>query len=333
MAPLLRLLAVWVACMGAALANDAGDREDGQDAYHESGRAIYNFRCYFCHGYSGDARTLTTTFIDPPPRDFSATALHELSRQQMIEAVTHGRSGTAMTAFSRVLGADEIDAVVDFVRREFMRDKAVNTHYHSVENGWPDHERYRDAFPFATGEIPIDGPWEALTAQQVRGKRLFLATCITCHDRARVEDEGVIWRKQSISYPRNNYSHTEVDAVSSASIYALHDVSPQISDLSEDELKGQALWLQNCAFCHAADGTGQNWIGSFLEPPPRDLTKADFMRGMTRDMLRQRIEDGLPNTSMPAWRHVLSGQQIEHIIRYISRAFHPVENADSVGFQ
>ena len=30
---------------------------------HERGRAIYNFRCYFCHGYSGDARTLAATYL------------------------------------------------------------------------------------------------------------------------------------------------------------------------------------------------------------------------------------------------------------------------------
>ena len=27
-------------------------------AENEHGRAVYNFRCYFCHGYSGNARTL-----------------------------------------------------------------------------------------------------------------------------------------------------------------------------------------------------------------------------------------------------------------------------------
>jgi cytochrome c oxidase cbb3-type subunit 3 len=307
-----------------SVAEGRGQVSDNSDIRHEQGRKIYNYRCYFCHGYSGDARTLTSTFVEPPPRNFTTTGPDELTREQMIEAVSVGRPGTAMTSFSRVLTAHDIELVVDFVRREFIQNGDLNTRYHSEENGWPDHDRYLVAYPFATGELPVDGPWEALSAQQVVGKRLFLATCITCHDRARVEDEGAVWRKQSISYPRNNYSHTEVDAVSSASIYAIHDVTPQIKDLSQDELRGQGLWLQNCAFCHAADGTGQNWIGSFLEPPPRDLTNPDFMRGMTRDVLMRRIEDGLPNTSMPAWKHVLDREQIEHIISYISRAFHPV---------
>ena len=33
---------------------------------HETGRAIYNFRCYFCHGYSGDAQTLAARYLSPP---------------------------------------------------------------------------------------------------------------------------------------------------------------------------------------------------------------------------------------------------------------------------
>lgn len=298
---------------------------DSQDSYHEQGRAIYNFRCYFCHGYSGDARTLTTTFINPPPRDFTRTAERELSRGQMIDAVTNGRTGTAMTGFSRVLNADEIAAVVDFVRVEFMRNGHVNTQYHTPENGWPDHQKYAIAFPFATGEVALDKPWEQLSEQQVRGKQLFLSTCITCHDRSHVVDEGVMWKKQSLSYPRNNYSHTQIDAVSSASIYAQHDISPDVENLTPQEQSGKELWLDNCAFCHAADGSGQNWIGSFLEPPPRDLRNAEFMSSMTVGTITRSIQDGLRNTSMPAWKHVLTDVQIRHIVRYISKAFHPLD--------
>jgi cytochrome c oxidase cbb3-type subunit 3 len=307
-----------------AMANSVHTAADQRD-YHEHGRAIYNFRCYFCHGYSGDARTLTTTFISPAPRDFTQTRLQDLSRQHMLQAVTEGKSGTAMTAFSRVLNAQEISAVVDFVRVEFMQNGRINTRYHTLENGWPDHQKYAIAFPFATGEIALDRPWEELSQQQVRGKQLFLTSCITCHDRSRVEDEGLIWKKQSLSYPRNNYSHTEIDAVSSASIYAQHDISPQIDSLSAQEQAGMALWLQNCAFCHGADGSGQNWIGSFLVPSPRDLRDPEFMSTMTVELITLSIKDGLRNTSMPAWKDVLDDTEIAHIVAYISRAFHPLE--------
>lgn len=291
---------------------------------HEQGRSIYNYRCYFCHGYSGDAKTLTSTYLSPAPRDFTRADPRSLSRQTMIKTVKHGKPGTAMHGFARVLTDQDITAVVEFVRNEFMLEQRPNTRYHTAANGWPDHDRYRDAFPFATGAIPLDKPWQQLSPTQTRGKQLYLTSCITCHDRAVVSDEGEIWSKQSVSYPRNNYSHTEVDAVSSASIYAKHDIASVPDNLSVEASEGKKLWQQNCAFCHAMDGTGDNWIGSFLEPKPRNLTDAKFMSHMTRDLLLERIRNGLANTSMPAWKDVLRDSEIHQIISYIDEAFHRI---------
>ena len=292
---------------------------------HEQGRALYNYRCYFCHGYSGNARTLATTYMDPKPRDFTRVSPDQLSRSRMINAVTHGKPATAMTGFSRLLDREEIEAVVDFVRWEFMVEHAENTRYHTLANGWPDHRRYAAAFPFATGEIALDTPWEELEPAQRMGKQLFLTSCITCHDRSRVNNEGPVWYSQALSYPRNNHSHTQIDAVTSASTFALHDRAPLTPALSKQQVRGKSLFEDNCAFCHGKAGTGRNWIGSFLEPKPQDLTDPAYMSRINRVYLRQIIEDGLPNSSMPAWRSVLDDAQIDAVIDYISIAFHPLE--------
>jgi cytochrome c oxidase cbb3-type subunit 3 len=45
---------------------------------------------------------------------------------------------------------------------------------------------------------------------------------------------------------------------------------------------------------------------------------------MNRSRLKQVIRDGLPNTSMPAWKAVLSDADIEALIAYIHRALHPI---------
>ena len=296
---------------------------------HEQGRELYNYRCYYCHGYSGDAKTLAATYMIPPPRDFSLTSVDQLSREQMIDVVTHGRPGTGMKSFTYYLDAGQIALVVDFIRQEFMRDQRINTRYHTTENGWPDHQRYQAAFPFATGDIPLDVPAEELSAEQRQGLQLFLNTCISCHDRARVEDEGPIWEARAISYPRNNFSYTEFDGTTSASIYAEHDTVPVLEGLTAQEKQGEALFQQNCAFCHAADGTGKNWIGSFLDAHPRDLTDSGFMSLIDRQRLKTIIEDGVVGTSMPAWKTVLQDQQIEALISYISKAFHPVAESRS----
>ena len=61
-----------------------------------------------------------------------------------------------------------------------------------------------------------------------------------------------------------------------------------------------------------------------MEPHPRDLTSPVAMSGMTRTRLKKVIRDGLPGTSMPAWKSVLSDQQMEDVIAYVGRAFHPL---------
>lgn len=287
------------------------------------GRHVYNNYCYFCHGYGGDARTLAARFLDPPPRDFTALDPGDVSREDMIRTVREGSAGTAMKSFASVLESAEIEAVVDFVLANFVRERRGNTAYHIPENGWYGHERYRIAFPFALGDIALDTPDEDLSAEQREGKRLFMAACITCHDRGHLQDDRTIWAPRAISWPRAGYSHREgrVDAESGATPYARHEVPPVLTVSDERVREGERLFQENCAFCHAADGSGMNWIGSFLEPRPRDLRDARAMAGMSPQRLREAIAAGVPGTAMPAWEMVLSAEQIDAVAAYVERAF------------
>ena len=298
----------------------------------ELGRRIYNFRCYFCHGYSGNAHTIAASYLNPKPVDFTSKSPLTLTRERMLESIRSGRPGTAMMSFSGVLKPNEIAAVTDFIRQEFMVKKAENTRYHTAANGWPHHERYAAAFPFALGKIPLDTPWDKLTPQQAEGKRLFMASCVSCHVNGRMKDKKSPWDSRAVSYPRNQVSpgeysmpeetkkDTTIDAMTSATPYHLHDRPPKLENLTAAE----KLYQQNCAFCHAADGTARNWIGSFMEPHPRNLTHSAAMDSMTRTHLREVIRNGLPGTSMPAWKSVLSEQQVQDVIAYVARAFHPL---------
>ncbi len=358
--PWLALAVAWLATFALAgcqrdgqaimAAANAALRTPVQD--HEAGRKIYNFRCYYCHGYSGDANTLASTFLTPRPVDFTASGTASIDRKRMLDAIRDGRPGTAMAGFGGILAQRDIELVADFVREEFMVRKAANTRYHTVENGWPGHERYRDAYPFATGEIPVDRPWEQLRPAQVAGKRLYLATCVSCHDRGRPSEDQVTWELRAVSYPPNQDScstchgadgrlrasaehmanasagttgarvHPQRHA-NSQSPHAVHDTPPRLSGLTAQQRMGEHLYQKNCAFCHAADGTGRNWIGAFLEPHPRDFTDAQAMAGMSHDKLVTAIREGAPRTSMPAWRFVLDNAEIQAVAAYISRAFHP----------
>ena len=309
-------------CAGGAAAQTPERTDADAETRHELGRKVYNFRCYFCHGYSGDAKTLAATYLSTPPRDF--TTARQLTEPAVLDALRHGRSGTAMQSFSAILDEAEMAAVAAFVLREFVRDRARNTAYHTPENGWPEHQRFAAAFPFATGAIALDADVGTLDAGQRRGRALFLSSCISCHDRARVIDEGPAWSARPLSYPRMGFvpgqaPPSEVDAVSGASVYAQHEVAPRIAGLTRQQRRGERLFQANCAFCHGADGSGKNWIGQFMQPKARDLTQYTAQT-LPAARLRQVIRDGLPGTSMPAWGAVLKPAEIEAIGAYVRRA-------------
>lgn len=243
----------------------------------------------------------------------------------MIRTVTQGRPGTAMQAFTGILAPDEIESVVDFVIAAFIDGEQANTRYHIPENGWHDHDRYRDAFPFALGEIALDTPDTELSPAARRGKRLFLTSCVTCHDHGKVRDDRTLWEPRAVSFPRGGYSHRATrpspDAESGATLFARHEQAPRLDKATPRERRGETLFQDNCAFCHAPDGTGRHWIGSFLEPRPRDLTDPVAMRDMTPARLRAAIGDGIAGTPMPAWKTVLDEGQIDDVATYVERAF------------
>jgi len=307
-----------------AIGNASGADPGAADDISRDGKAIYRFYCYQCHGYSGDARTLASTYLGPKPRDFTAQDPQILDRERMIDAVTNGRPGTGMVRFSVDLNDAEIAAVVDYVRESFMSATPLEEKYHSPENGWVDHGRYAAAFPFVTGTLPLSMPWDELDARQRAGKELYLSACVSCHDQPHSAGGEAIWETRSVSFPRRHFSHREapLDAVSAASPYAKHDEPAVPEGMTTGQQRGLGLFVVNCAFCHAHDGTGYNWIGSFLEPRPRDLTAADFALWDNPGALRDVIRNGIPNTSMPAWRHVLSDEEIDLIIDYMQVALH-----------
>ncbi len=271
--------------------------------------------------------------------------LTDLSREAMIQSVTDGREGSAMMSFVSVLNRAEIEAVVDYVRDVFIAGDGLNTRYHTLENGWDDHERYASAFPFALGDIALDRPLEQLSEVQREGRQLFITACVTCHDRSKVNDEGDLWNPRAVSYPRGGYSNKDVvnsdgveslsferdggadsekiDATSSATPFARHEIVPQVDGLTPQQQLGETIFQANCAFCHGATGTGRNWVGSFLQPPPRDLTDAEAMAGMSHQRLIKVISNGLSDTTMPAWGGVLAVDEIGAVAAYVMRVFVP----------
>jgi cytochrome c oxidase cbb3-type subunit 3 len=259
-----------------------------------------------------------------------------------------------MASFDGILDPGEMQAVAAFVVEEFVTARRPNTRYHTAENGWPDHERFSAAFRFVRDPAALALPPEQLDEADQRGRRLYLATCISCHDAPRATGE-VAWDARPMSYPLDGHDcvscHDRVrypergqapmappasyhgasrvagmaaPGAQADSPYSTHDQPVVLASPTSEQRRGEALYLKNCAFCHAADGTAKHWIGRFLEPHPRDLTEATFRARFDRDGLVRRIEEGLPGTAMPTWRNVLKRDEIRAIAVYMEAAFGPL---------
>lgn len=113
------------------------------------GKQIYERLCSACHGADGRGSRLPIG-KSVPARDLtSIQARRELTRERMIRAVTDGRQGTAMGGFRTRLTAGDIEAVVDYVRREFMAARPKKPG--SARSGMPaDDQRHPPASARAT---------------------------------------------------------------------------------------------------------------------------------------------------------------------------------------
>jgi cytochrome c oxidase cbb3-type subunit 3 len=263
---------------------------------------------------------VAAAMLDPKPRDFTRAA--GLDRDRIIATLSKGKPGTAMKPFGGLLTEAEIGDVASFVAETSVRCGAANTAYHTVSNGWPDHAlRYGPAFPFATGELPLDVPERLLEPGEQEGRELFRSTCISCHE-GRLAQQSAIGLASTGGHAEEAglwSNHTEHD--DEYDVPTIHDIVPTIADPTPSELLGQDLYASACADCHAADGTGRHWIGKFLRPMPPDFTTPLFAGGFNAGVFAKRILEPKPGTSMPSFRSVLSDQQAGAIADYVSRAF------------
>lgn len=132
-----------------------------------AGKAIYEKRCYYCHGIKGDGNGPAAPRLDPKPRNFTrneykirSTELGTLpTDEDLFRIITSGVEGTAMPFWS-TLSSEERWQVIYYVKTFYEGFKESEAH---------------EVVPIS-GEIPSD------SESVKRGKELFKeAKCLLCH--------------------------------------------------------------------------------------------------------------------------------------------------------
>lgn len=166
---------------------------------------------------------------------------------------------------------------------------------------------------------PVKAP-AASAADDPKPKKRRGGDCSRCHDGVDSSGKPLPGYHSSLRYVGREEGDDEDDEYGEYGP-TTHDVVPDIAGLTEVEIRGRKLYQSACAFCHAADGTGQNWIGDFLTKSPIDFTDRSFAKNYSRDRFVESVLDAPENTSMPSFRNVLSRDDVDFVARYVERAF------------
>jgi len=129
------------------------------------GRQVYETHCAVCHGDQGNTAIWARNGLVPAPRNFTTELSRKLlGRERMIQSVTKGRPGTGMMSFANRLRPNEIEAVVDYIRSEFMHVGDLSLFEAGKLNSHAD-----KAMP------------QGLQGNAKLGRAFFMANCADCH--------------------------------------------------------------------------------------------------------------------------------------------------------
>jgi mono/diheme cytochrome c family protein len=287
----------------------------------ERGRHLFFEKaCYGCHRIEG----LSSGMLAPD--------LTEVGKKYRIDYLwghtVNPRSYQATSFMPRFdLTDDEIKAVVIFLKsRRGMNFAETSLEKYRV--------RLQEAktTPAATTQKPATTTAAASAAQgeELIGKR----GCTACHrlgDRdghiaPDLSFEGLVrdsdWMADHFRDPRSripdsimpSFGFPQDEFLSMVAYLKGRATAPTFGSPEE-------IYKGLCARCHGEKGDAKGMTYLYLDPAPRDLTKATFMTNKPEERFLASLKDGVPGTSMPPWARVLTDDQRRAVLNYVFQTF------------
>ena len=268
------------------------------------GEKIYTQNCAVCHGDNGNTAYWAKNGLNPPPRDFtSPEAQSVLTRNRMVNSVTHGRPGTGMMPFTKRLSAEDIRAVVGYIRYKFMGidpDKDSGAAPLALKEPTAEHAV---TIP-PVGAIPgVDAPLSAARSP---------STNVDPHQASTADAPAA-------------------DIMPGMPAGQAVDMSlPIPKGLKGDLAWGRTFYMSNCFTCHGVTGQGDGPRAYFNIPRPRNFTSEVARQELNRPRIFNSITNGRVATVMPAWGKVLTEQQIAGLTEFVFQTFIQPSEATNV---
>lgn len=261
----------------------------------EYGHELYDANCAACHGPGGRQP------VQGVPTLNVARVLSVAGDDYYREIIAHGRKGTKMPAWDRMMTPTQIQSLVAHIR------------------SWQPPELDRSKVAVAAGDAHL-------------GEALYRGNCSGCHGARGKGGIGISLTAPSFlalatdSFLRDTIargrSHTAMPAGIAFSASEVSDLLAYLRSFSKprhtyeqvaallpgaSRAVGAKLFRSRCAACHGAHGQGG--IGSRLD--------VDGFLAMVDDrFLYRAIVEGRPGTAMPAWHH-LTAADVADLIAHL----------------
>lgn len=286
-------------------------------AWVERGRKLFfEANCWGCHKIEG----LSDGALGPELTEVG----HRFKADYIYESILEPRANSAISFMPKFnLPPDDIKALVIFLQSRRGKNFAET----SID-------RYRLRLAASGPEAaPSETPGKATGA--ALGKQLMTDhACVACH-KIDGKDGGVSpdltyiglmrdqqWLMDHFKDPRSRIPDSNMPAFrfpagdfEALTAYLLTKNTPPPAGPPAD------LYKELCQRCHGDKGDGHGQIAIYLDPYPRDFTKAGFMNSKTPERLLASIKNGVPGTSMPAWGKVLKEEQMQALLDHLQKNY------------
>ena len=274
-------------------------------------RLFYAMNCYGCHKIDGMSEGTLGPDLTEAGKKYKVDYLWE--------SIVEPRANLATSFMPKFnLNDADVEALVIFLKSR----RGVNLAETSLD-------RYKAHVANIAVVIPPG------TAGEKAGEQLLSdRACTACHklkdkDGGVAPDltyEGLIRDEDWLAAHFDNPRSREPDSIMPSFRFPKEDfqlLTAYLGSLKTPPQPGSAkdTYEALCQRCHGEKGDGNGKVAWYLDPSPRDFTKAAFMNSKPLDRFLHSIEQGVSGTSMPPWGKVIRPEQREQVLTYVLETF------------